>query len=69
MRISIGIAWLVIVAAEMLVSGTGIRLLRLERVEQPLHHHVITAILFIGVIGMLLDQLMAKLQPLVAYAD
>ncbi len=35
MRISIGIAWLVIVAAEMLVGGTGHRLLRLERVEQP----------------------------------
>ncbi len=42
MRISIGIAWLVIVAAEMLVGGTGIGLLRMERVEQPLdrqHRH------------------------------
>ena len=38
MRISIGIAWLVIVAAEMLVGGTGHRLLRLERVEQPVDH-------------------------------
>ena len=41
MRISIGIAWLVIIAAEMLVGGTGHRLLRLEPVEQPLdrRHH------------------------------
>jgi nitrate/nitrite transport system permease protein len=41
MRISIGIAWLVIVAAEMLVGGTGHRLLRVERVEQPVdrQHH------------------------------
>ena len=35
MRISIGIAWFVIVAAEMLVGGRRDRLLHLERVEQP----------------------------------
>ena len=35
MRISMGIAWLVIVAAEMLVGGHRHRVLRVERVEQP----------------------------------
>jgi len=34
-RISICIAWLVIVASEMLVGGNRHRLLHLERVEQP----------------------------------
>ena len=33
LRISIGSAWVAIVAAEMLIGGTGHRLLRLERVE------------------------------------
>lgn len=69
MRISIGIAWLVIVAAEMLVGGTGIGYvvwnewngLRLDR--------MIVAILFIGVVGMLLDMILARASKLVAYAE
>ncbi len=69
MRISIGIAWLVIVAAEMLVGGTGIGYvvwnewngLRLDR--------MIVAILFIGVVGMLLDLALARAAKLVAYTE
>jgi nitrate/nitrite transport system permease protein len=69
MRISIGIAWLVIVAAEMLVGGTGIGYFVWNEWNNLSITNVITAIVFIGVIGMLLDQLMARLQRLVAYAD
>src|SRR3982074_1721616 len=69
MRISIGIAWLVIVAAEMLVGGTGIGYFVWNEWNNLSITNVITAILFIGVIGMLLDQLMARLQRMVAYAD
>jgi nitrate/nitrite transport system permease protein len=69
MRISMGIAWLVIVAAEMLVGGTGIGYFVWNEWNNLSMTNVITAILFIGVIGMLLDQLMARLQRLVAYAD
>ena len=69
MRISIGIAWLVIVAAEMLVGGTGIGYFVWNEWNNLSITNVITAILFIGVVGMLLDQLMAKLQRAVAYAD
>ena len=69
MRISIGIAWLVIVAAEMLVGGTGIGYFVWNEWNNLSITNVITAILFIGVVGMVLDQLMAKLQRLVAYAD
>lgn len=69
MRISIGIAWLVIVAAEMLVGGTGIGYvvwnewngLRLDR--------MIVAILLIGIVGMVLDALFARLQRAVEYAE
>src|SRR5215470_11712168 len=69
MRISVGIAWLVIVAAEMLVGGTGIGYFVWNEWNNLSITNVITAILFIGVVGMALDQLMAWLQRLVAYAD
>src|SRR5262245_44335322 len=69
MRISIGIAWLVIVAAEMLVGGTGIGYFVWNEWNNLSITNVITAILFIGVVGMALDQLMGRLQRLVAYAD
>jgi nitrate/nitrite transport system permease protein len=69
MRISVGIAWLVIVAAEMLVGGTGIGYFVWNEWNNLSITNVITAILFIGVVGMALDQLMARLQRLVSYAD
>jgi nitrate/nitrite transport system permease protein len=69
MRISVGIAWLVIVAAEMLVGGTGIGYFVWNEWNNLSITNVITAILFIGVVGMALDQLMAQLQRAVAYAD
>src|SRR5262245_20375621 len=69
MRISIGIAWLVIVAAEMLVGGTGIGYFVWNEWNNLSITNVITAILFIGLVGMALDQLMAKLQRVVSYAD
>src|SRR3954447_10532152 len=69
MRISIGIAWLVIVAAEMLVGGTGIGYFVWNEWNNLSITNVITAILVIGIVGMLLDQIMARLQRLVAYAD
>src|SRR5690606_13884320 len=59
MRISIGIAWLVIVAAEMLVGGTGIGYFVWNEWNNLSIVNVIIAILFIGVVGMLLDQMLA----------
>jgi nitrate/nitrite transport system permease protein len=69
MRISIGIAWLVIVAAEMLVGGTGIGYFVWNEWNNLSITNVMVAILCIGLVGMLLDQLMARLQRVVAYAD
>jgi nitrate/nitrite transport system permease protein len=69
MRISIGIAWLVIVAAEMLVGGTGIGYFVWNEWNNLSITNIIVAILCIGFVGMLLDQLMAGLLRLVAYAD
>jgi len=69
MRISIGIAWLVIVAAEMLVGGTGIGYFVWNEWNNLSITGVISSIIFIGVIGMLLDLILASAARLVEYAE
>jgi nitrate/nitrite transport system permease protein len=69
MRISMGIAWLVIVAAEMLVGGTGIGYFVWNEWNNLSLTNVIFAILVIGVVGMLLDLAFARLQKAVTYVD
>ena len=69
MRISMGIAWLVIVAAEMLVGGTGIGYFLWNEWNNLSLSSVIFAILLIGIVGMLLDTAFGKLQKAVSYAD
>jgi len=69
MRISIGIAWLVIVAAEMLVGGTGIGYYVWNEWNNLDLTSVIFSILMIGLVGMLLDAFFAALQRAVTYAE
>ncbi|MFC6788984.1 nitrate ABC transporter permease [Methylobacterium komagatae] len=69
MRISIGIAWLVIVAAEMLVGGTGIGYFVWNEWNNLSITNVITSILVIGLVGMVLDQLLARAQALVTFPE
>jgi nitrate/nitrite transport system permease protein len=69
MRISIGIAWLVIVAAEMLVGGTGIGYFVWNEWNNLSIANILVAVLMIGLIGMLLDLGFARLQKAVTYKD
>ncbi|GEP03554.1 nitrate ABC transporter permease [Methylobacterium oxalidis] len=69
MRISIGIAWLVIVAAEMLVGGTGIGYFVWNEWNNLSITNVITSILVIGLVGMILDQVLARAQRLVTFPE
>jgi nitrate/nitrite transport system permease protein len=69
MRISIGIAWLVIVAAEMLVGGTGIGYFVWNEWNNLSISNILVAVFLIGVIGMLLDMGFARLQRAVTYRD
>ena len=69
MRISIGIAWLVIVAAEMLVGGTGIGYYVWNEWNNLDLTSVVFSILMIGVVGMLLDSAFGILQRAVAYVE
>jgi nitrate/nitrite transport system permease protein len=69
MRISIGIAWLVIVAAEMLVGGTGIGYYVWNEWNNLDLTSVIFSILMIGLVGMLLDMALASATRLVQYQE
>ncbi len=69
MRISMGIAWLVIVAAEMLVGGTGIGYFVWNEWNNLSLTNVIFAILVIGVVGMLLDMAFARAQKAISYVE
>jgi nitrate/nitrite transport system permease protein len=69
MRISMGIAWLVIVAAEMLVGGTGIGYFVWNEWNNLSLPNVIFAIGVIGIVGMLLDMMFGKVQKMVTYVE
>ena len=69
MRISMGIAWLVIVAAEMLVGGTGVGYFVWNEWNNLSLTNVIFAILMIGIVGMMLDLMFGWLSRLVAYQE
>ena len=69
MRISIGIAWLVIVAAEMLVGGTGIGYFVWNEWNNLSITNVFIAILLIGIVGMLLDQVLARFTRMVTFPE
>ena len=69
MRISMGIAWLVIVAAEMLVGGTGIGYFVWNEWNNLALPNVIFAVVMIGIVGMFLDLFFGWLQKLVTYRE
>lgn len=69
MRISMGIAWLVIVAAEMLVGGTGIGYFVWNEWNNLSITNVIFAILMIGLVGLALDAVFGGLLRLVTYRE
>jgi nitrate/nitrite transport system permease protein len=69
MRISIGIAWLVIVAAEMLVGGTGIGYFVWNEWNNLSITNILSGILAIGLVGMALDFLFGRLQKVVTYVE
>ncbi|MGC4032364.1 MAG: nitrate ABC transporter permease [Tepidisphaeraceae bacterium] len=57
-RLSLGIAWLVIVAAEMLTGRPGIGGFLWQEYNAGISEHIILSILVIGVVGFILDRLM-----------
>ena len=66
LRISMGIAWLVIVAAEMLL-GTGLGYFIWNEWNNLYIPNILVAIFIIGLVGLLLDSLFAALEKFVAF--
>jgi nitrate/nitrite transport system permease protein len=69
LRISIGSAWVAIVAAEMLIGGTGIGYFVWNEWNNLALTSVIFAILAIGLIGVLLDAGLGRLSRALAYSE
>lgn len=67
LRLSIGIAWLVIVAGEMLSGGTGIGFFVWDSWNALSLEKVISAILIIGMVGLILDTFFSLLQKKFTY--
>jgi nitrate/nitrite transport system permease protein len=64
LRISLGIAWLVIVAVEMLTGGIGIGFFVWDEWNRLNVSSVFLAVFVIGVTGLILDYALAKLQAI-----
>jgi nitrate/nitrite transport system permease protein len=61
-RLSLGIAWLVIVAAEMLTGAPGVGGFLWQEYNSLIYEHIILCILTIGVVGYALDRLMSLVE-------
>jgi nitrate/nitrite transport system permease protein len=61
-RLSLGIAWLVIVAAEMLTGRPGVGGFLWQEYNSLIYSHIILSIIVIGVVGFILDRLMTVVE-------
>jgi nitrate/nitrite transport system permease protein len=68
-RLSIGTAWLVIVAAEMLTGGTGIGFWLWDEWNNLKVEHIVIAIFIIGVVGLILEHLLLALARRFSYGN
>jgi nitrate/nitrite transport system permease protein len=68
-RLSIGTAWLVIVAAEMLTGGVGIGFWVWDEWNSLNVPHIIIAIFAIGVVGLLLEQALVAIAKTFTYEE
>jgi nitrate/nitrite transport system permease protein len=61
-RLSLGIAWLVIVAAEMLTGAPGVGGFLWQEYNALIYEHIILCIVTIGLVGFALDKLMGLVE-------
>jgi nitrate/nitrite transport system permease protein len=66
-RLSIGVAWLVIVAAEMLTGGVGLGFWVWDEWNNLNVEHIIIAIFIVGIVGLLLEQLLVFIAKKFSY--
>ena len=66
LRIGVGLSWLAIVAAEMLVGGVGIGFFIWDGWNSSLLSEIILALIYVGIIGFLLDRGISFIGRLIA---
>ncbi len=59
LRIGIGLSWLAIVAAEMLVGGVGIGFFIWDAWNSTRLSEIVLALVYVGVVGLILDRMIA----------
>ncbi|TVQ45922.1 MAG: nitrate ABC transporter, permease protein [Gloeocapsa sp. DLM2.Bin57] len=69
LRIGIGLSWLAIVAAEMLVGGVGIGFFIWDAYNSSRMSEIIIALLYVGLVGLLLDRLVGLVSNLIVASD
>jgi nitrate/nitrite transport system permease protein len=67
LRIGVGLSWLAIVAAEMLIGGVGIGFFIWDAWNSSRISDIIVALVYIGIVGFLLDRLIAALGHFVGH--
>jgi nitrate/nitrite transport system permease protein len=67
LRIGIGLSWLAIVAAEMLIGGVGIGFFIWDAWNSSRISDIIVALVYIGIVGFLLDKLIATVGHFVSH--
>jgi nitrate/nitrite transport system permease protein len=65
LRIGIGLSWLAIVAAEMLIGGVGIGFFIWDAWNSSLINDIIVALVYVGLTGFVLDRMVAAIATLV----
>ena len=72
MRLSLGVGWMVLIAAEMLAQNPGLGKFVWDEFQNGSSHslgRIMVAVFTIGVIGFLLDRVMATLQQLFTFGE
>lgn len=69
LRIGIGLSWLAIVAAEMLTGGVGIGFFIWDSWNSSRISEIIIALIYVGIVGLLLDKLVGFIATLVVSDD
>ncbi len=66
LKIGIGLSWLAIVAAEMLIGGVGIGFFIWDAWNSSLIADIIVALIYVGLVGYMLDRLVTLLGRLIS---
>jgi nitrate/nitrite transport system permease protein len=69
LKIGIGLSWLAIVAAEMLIGGVGIGTFIWDAYNSAKVSEIILALLYVGLVGFMLDRMVSWIATLIVPAE